>query len=212
MERILDVLTKRLKPSGPDLEILGGRGDTHFSQKVRNLTSHRTLTKPGFATYEDGIYRITRRGRLFLEEAEPVYEALEAQGFGGEVIGDELERGFKDMIVEEGAADVISVMHRERSRRLRKIAMTYFSEVDGGTPSCVVCGFNFEKRYGERGKEYIEIHHRVPIHTMDIRGTAKHLKTALNSLVAVCSNCHRMIHRKRRQVLSPEELKTLIRL
>lgn len=33
-----------LKPSGHDMEIIPGRNDTYFSQKVRNLKSHNTLT------------------------------------------------------------------------------------------------------------------------------------------------------------------------
>jgi hypothetical protein len=44
-------LRGRLRPSGIDLMILKGRNDDHFSQKVRNLVSHDTLSKKGFATY-----------------------------------------------------------------------------------------------------------------------------------------------------------------
>lgn len=47
-------LDELLHPSGPDLEILAGRSDTRFSQKVRNLTSHRTLTNQGLATRVSG--------------------------------------------------------------------------------------------------------------------------------------------------------------
>jgi len=36
-------LTIILKPDGHDDEILAGRNDTYFSQKVRNLVSHRRL-------------------------------------------------------------------------------------------------------------------------------------------------------------------------
>lgn len=32
---------------------------------------------------------------------------------------------------------------------------------------CCICGFDFEKFYGERGKGYIEIHHRTPLSTLD---------------------------------------------
>jgi hypothetical protein len=45
-------LRRLLKPSGEDLEILAGRQDDKFSQKVRNLRSHQTLEAPGYATYE----------------------------------------------------------------------------------------------------------------------------------------------------------------
>lgn len=49
-------LTARMKPVGRDAEILNGRGDTYFSQKVRNLVSHRAqssgLEFRGFADYD----------------------------------------------------------------------------------------------------------------------------------------------------------------
>ncbi|EAI4447359.1 hypothetical protein YZ38_01245 [Campylobacter lari] len=37
--KLIDIM----KPSGEDLEILEGRQDTKFSQKVRNLVSHNSL-------------------------------------------------------------------------------------------------------------------------------------------------------------------------
>ena len=45
-------LTLILKPDGPDMEILAGRQDRYFSQKVRNLVSHRTLEGPGLETHD----------------------------------------------------------------------------------------------------------------------------------------------------------------
>jgi hypothetical protein len=42
---LINILFNELKPIGQDLEILKGRGDNVFSQKVRNLISHKTLTK-----------------------------------------------------------------------------------------------------------------------------------------------------------------------
>lgn len=40
---LITKLEKVMKPSGDDLEILEGRNDTKFSQKVRNLVSHKSL-------------------------------------------------------------------------------------------------------------------------------------------------------------------------
>ena len=33
--------------------------------------------------------------------------------------------------------------------------------------TCEVCGFNFELRYGKLGKDFIEVHHLVPISERD---------------------------------------------
>jgi hypothetical protein len=64
-------LTIILKPDGPDGQILAGRDDTHFSQKVRNLVSHRTLEGPGLETYDPARqhHSITPAGRRYLAEA-----------------------------------------------------------------------------------------------------------------------------------------------
>ncbi len=71
---------------------------------------------------------------------------------------------------------------------------------------CMACGFDFELVYGARGKGYIEIHHIVPL-------ADKNEETEVNpatDLIVVCANCHRMIHRKKNEVLTLKELKDII--
>jgi len=72
---------------------------------------------------------------------------------------------------------------------------------------CTVCEFNFEEKYGEVGANYIECHHLNPLSERDELEISS--KTTLDDVRVVCSNCHRMIHR-RRPALSIEELKTMI--
>lgn len=62
------------QPSGMDAEIIPGRSDTYFSQKVRNLISHRnnqnSFISNGYADYDDvreGL-TITDNGRGLLQE------------------------------------------------------------------------------------------------------------------------------------------------
>ena len=55
---------------------------------------------------------------------------------------------------------------------------------------CDVCGFDFAVAYGELGKGFIEAHHVKSLADMQPGD-----KTNLEDLVAVCSNCHRMLHR-----------------
>jgi len=58
---------------------------------------------------------------------------------------------------------------------------------------CAVCGFNFEKVYGNLGKEYIEVHHIKPLSTLN-----EEVKiNPSTDLICVCANCHRMLHRKK---------------
>lgn len=57
---------------------------------------------------------------------------------------------------------------------------------------CTVCGFEFEKIYGEIGKDFIEVHHALPVSQME----NGHIVDPIKELFPLCSNCHAMIHRK----------------
>lgn len=70
----------------------------------------------------------------------------------------------------------------------------------------MACGFDFESFYGEQGKNYIEVHHVVPLSTVDEQVEVN----PENDMIVVCSNCHRMIHRRRNVVLTLDELKFMI--
>ena len=73
-----------------------------------------------------------------------------------------------------------------------------------GKLTCEVCGFDFRITYGLLGEDYIECHHVVPVSQL-VRGS----KTSVKDIVLLCSNCHRMIHR-RRPWLGISDLKMLL--
>ena len=79
-------------------------------------------------------------------------------------------------------------------------------EIHGST--CSVCGFNFSEVYGERGEGFIEVHHIKPLYQAE---EAQYINPSTD-LLPVCSNCHRMIHRKNDDVLSINELSELIKI
>lgn len=76
ISRIDELLRKRLTLSDLDKETLKGRRDDRFSQVVRNLVSHRTLERKGFAEYHKkyggvkGGYVLTPKGAAFVESGE----------------------------------------------------------------------------------------------------------------------------------------------
>jgi len=72
---------------------------------------------------------------------------------------------------------------------------------------CIACEFDFEKKYGERGAGFIEVHHLKPLGEQDYAI----LINPKDDLTVVCSNCHRMIHRRKDQVLTIDELKAIIK-
>lgn len=99
---------------------------------------------------------------------------------------------------EEGSARYRIHLIRERDRKLVEKKKKSQKNL-----SCEVCNFNFKKIYGEN---YCEVHHKVPLSALE-----KNKKTKLSDLAIVCSNCHRMLHHKRREILSIEELRKRIK-
>ena len=71
--RLIRALENEFQPEGVDAETLDGRNDTYFSQKVRNLISHRasstSMFSLGYATYDapSESIQITDQGRAFLK-------------------------------------------------------------------------------------------------------------------------------------------------
>ena len=64
---IIQALADKFRPKGEDDEILRGRHDTKFTQKVRNLKSHKTLEKSGLAERIYRGFRITAAGRRLIK-------------------------------------------------------------------------------------------------------------------------------------------------
>ena len=56
--------------------------------------------------------------------------------------------------------------------------------------SCAACGFSFEQKYGEIGKDFIPVHHLVPVSQL---GSGYELDP-ISDLIPLCANCHAMAH------------------
>ena len=59
---------------------------------------------------------------------------------------------------------------------------------------CEACTFDFRQTYGPLGDKYIEVHHLVPL--SELREGESRKYNLKDDFVVLCSNCHRMIHRK----------------
>ena len=100
----------------------------------------------------------------------------------------------------ENRKRVASHLHRERSRLLAadcKIRDGY---------KCQVCGFRFDKFYGDMGNNFAEAHHLIPLSLL-----REGVKTAPSDLITVCANCHRMLHRMDGKREDIARLKAIIR-
>jgi hypothetical protein len=100
---------------------------------------------------------------------------------------------------EEAVRRQVTVNAYERNPRARALCIA------GWGLDCVVCGFNFEERYGVAACGYIHVHHlRSPA------GEA-YVLDPLQDLVPVCPNCYAVIHLQREGVYGVEEVRAMLR-
>jgi hypothetical protein len=92
----------------------------------------------------------------------------------------------------EGDKIVREHIRQEISRRNSKIVQQAKNEAfkkGNGRILCECCEFDFVNEFGRLGVGFIECHHKIHI------STGERL-TKTSDLALVCSNCHRMLHRK----------------
>lgn len=92
----------------------------------------------------------------------------------------------------EGDKIVREHIKQELTRRNSKIvfnAKEKASKENNGRLLCECCNFDFLKVYGPIGSKFIECHHKIHL-SIGMR------ITNIDDLALVCSNCHRMLHRK----------------
>ena len=117
---------------------------------------------------------------------------------------DSIERDFESVVhilgKSEGKLIYYYTTRYERNEENRKNAI----KIHG--LSCFVCDFNFETIYGELGKHFIEVHHIIPLSSRDEEISVN----PITDLICLCSNCHRMIHRKQGDIITPEQLRSIL--
>jgi 5-methylcytosine-specific restriction protein A len=86
----------------------------------------------------------------------------------------------------EGVKKTVTVNTYERNPRARSICVNHWQ------PICQVCNINFFKAYGEIGKNFIHIHHLIPVSQI---GNSYEIDP-IKDLIPVCPNCHAMLHKK----------------
>lgn len=99
----------------------------------------------------------------------------------------------------EGALRRISVNAYEREPRARRACLAHHGY------ACSICGFDFEKAYGDIGNGFIHVHHLRQL--SEIGDTYE--VDPIKDLMPVCPNCHAMLH-KQTPALSISELKKLL--
>ena len=100
----------------------------------------------------------------------------------------------------EGAIRQIYVNRYERNRKARNECIRHYGA------KCIICGFDFEKTYGEIGRNVIHVHHLLPLSEIGETYNVDPIK----DLRPVCPNCHVIIH-KSNLLYSIDEVKAMIK-
>ncbi|ALR21902.1 hypothetical protein ATN00_18000 [Sphingobium baderi] len=132
------------------------------------------------------------------EAAKAIRLSIENDIEVGEAFSDDMD---SDLAAEGGFE---YRKHRRYERNPQNVRRKKASVKNAGlTLACEACKFDFEQTYGPRGADYIEVHHKKPIHTVKPGSVPK-----MSDLALLCSNCHRMAHRWGK-LMSVEEIAAL---
>lgn len=100
----------------------------------------------------------------------------------------------------DGKTRKVTVTTYDRNPKAREACLTEYGYI------CSICNFDFYQNYGVLGRNFIEVHHLNQLADVAV----EHEIDPKKDLRPVCSNCHRMLHRKR-PAYSIEELKEIIK-
>ena len=150
-----------------------------------------------------GIWKLSEKGIKYAREIYLKYHDEDPHiDLIGNIVNNDLDalKDEEDMV--EGNPKERLHTYYERNPKLRKSAI----EIHGFI--CKACSFDFHKTYGSIGSNFIEVHHLIPISNF----IDEHKVNPGTEMTVLCSNCHRMIHKKvNGKILSLEELKNIIK-
>lgn len=180
--------------------------DSSHDEGLWHYRSVEWLT-PEIPRAEERLRRLdTRRWTVVELDQSEVHDLLERYGhFTDDKIwsGDEAGVLSEDQLeVPEGAKTRVEVNRYERDPDARRQCLEYYNY------RCQVCDLKFEDRYGELGRGFMHAHHIVPLSQIADHDT--HTVNPKIDLVAVCPNCHAMLHRHRDSPCSVETLRQLM--
>lgn len=164
------------------------------NRKGFKITINQTDKSPVFfKLLFDSLHELADKGNL-LELSNEINELAKDQQIYIDLNNSSNER------LLEGIQKTITATIYERNPKARAECLKHWKY------NCVVCGFNFEKTYGELGKNYIHVHHVNQIASIK----KEYEIDPIDDLRPVCPNCHSMIHRNK-EVLTIDELKNLLK-
>ncbi len=178
----------------------GRRGDTTTPERLERLIDLGLITYQDFANYNG---KVSLHKLIGYNNSDAMYIMCFLNNRIQQKHNDNHHMVYNDFGIEEktigieGERKKVEVNRYERDRALRDKKI----KDNNGDCSCSICGFNFEKAYGELGRGFIHVHHLIPLSQI-----GRSHNVDLDKLILVCPNCHAMLHRKK-GLVEPETLK-----
>ncbi|WP_462269193.1 HNH endonuclease [Desulfobacter sp.] len=97
------------------------------------------------------------------------------------------DRYNEEELFTEGIKKTIIINRYERDVHARLLCIEHYESY-----CCQICGFDFQKIYGELGRNYIHVHHLTPLSEIGKEYTVN----PKTDLIPVCPNCHAMLHKR----------------
>jgi hypothetical protein len=101
---------------------------------------------------------------------------------------------------QEGAIKRVFVNKYERNQKARDACIEHYKAI------CAVCAFDFSVVYGDIGKGFIHVHHKVDLSSIG----GNYIVDPVKDLIPVCPNCHAMLH-QRNPAFTVEEIRQRIK-
>lgn len=142
------------------------------------------------------ISQYLNKFELINDKIESLKEPLKKQDNSSVVFQEKVS---KTETYHEGRVKKIKVNLYERNTKARKRCIEHYGF------NCFICQFNFEKVYGELGKNLIHVHHLTPLSER----RDEYQLDPIKDLRPVCPNCHAVLH-SRKPAYSIEDIKNAI--
>ena len=142
----------------------------------------------GMSIPDDVTEQLEKDWAKFLNREIPVYQS---------VYPDEID---STVTFQEGTPKQVTVNIYERNPEARAICIQKYGAI------CSVCEIDFGKKYGEIGKGFIHVHHLKPL---SIRKGYE--LNPIYDLRPVCPNCHAMLHKRKPEPYTIDELKNFLK-
>jgi 5-methylcytosine-specific restriction protein A len=187
-----------------------GKPNTHSQQPLFKKLIDEKLTPHFFARWDSNNTKFTYLGEgkiISFEDNIPIENDKTTIRFKISLTTDKETIGSQGLISSDeikppefGKKVSMIVNKWERDPSKRRECLEHYGF------DCQICGFSFEKIYGDIGKQFIHVHHIEPLY--EVGGENKNLDP-IKDLIPVCPNCHEMIHRSKIS-LKPDELRKII--